>query len=166
MAKDNSSFDIVAEADLQEVDNAVNQTKKELSQRYDFKGSKASIEYNRAEKKVTLVGDDDWKLRALKDMFATRLAKRGVSIKLLVFKEQQEVFGGCVQQVADLISGIPQDRAKELTKIIKNLNLKVQVQIEGEKVRVISPKKDDLQLVIAHLRKIDFPIALTFCNYR
>ena len=166
MAQENSSFDIVAEANLQEVDNAVNQTRKELSQRFDFKGSKASIEYNRTEKKVTLIGDDDYKLRSLKDIFATRLAKRGVSIKLLIFKEPQKVFGGCFQQVADLVSGIPHEKAKEITKIIKKLGLKVQVQIEGEKIRVFSPKKDNLQLVIAHLRKINFPIALTFCNYR
>ena len=166
MAQENSSFDIVAEANLQEVDNAVNQTRKELSQRFDFKGSKASIEYNRTEKKITLIGDDDYKLRALKDIFAARLAKRGVSIRLLIFKEPQKVFGGCLQQIADLVSGIPHDKAKEITRIIKKLGLKVQVQIEGEKIRVFSPKKDNLQLVIAHLRKIDFPIALTFCNYR
>ncbi|MBL7157044.1 MAG: YajQ family cyclic di-GMP-binding protein [Candidatus Omnitrophica bacterium] len=166
MAKENSSFDIVAEANLQEVDNAVNQTKKELLQRYDFKGSKASIEYNRDEKKITLVGDNDFKLRALKDIFASKLAKRGVSIKLLIFKEQQTVFGGCIQQTADLVTGIPHEKAKEITAIIKKLGLKVQVRIEGEKLRVVSPKKDDLQLVIGHLRKINFPIELTFCNYR
>ena len=166
MAKDTSSFDIIAEADLQEVDNAVNQTKKELSQRFDFKGCKASIDYNRAEKKVKLLGDDNFKLRALKDIFAGKLAKRGVSIKLLIFKEPQQVFGGCIQQVVELVSGIPHEKAKELAKIIKKLNLKVQVQIEGEKLRVFSQKKDNLQLVIAHLRKINFPIALTFCNYR
>ena len=166
MAKENSSFDIVAEANLQEVDNAVNQTKKELSQRFDFKGSKASIEYNRAEKKITMIGDDDFKLRSLKDVFAIRLAKRGVSIKLLIFKEPQEIFGGCLQQMVDLVAGIPHEKAKEIIKIIKKLGLKVQVQIEGEKIRVFSPKKDNLQIVIEHLRKIDFPIALTFCNYR
>ena len=166
MARENLSFDIVAEANLQEVDNAVNQTKKELLQRFDFKGSKTSIEYNRNEKTITLVGDNDYKLRALKDILATRLAKRGVSIKLLIFKEPQKIFGGCLQQIADLVSGIPREKAKEITGIIKKLGLKVQVQIEGEKIRVFSPKKDNLQLVIAHLRKIDFPIALTFCNYR
>ncbi|MCK4463937.1 MAG: YajQ family cyclic di-GMP-binding protein [Candidatus Omnitrophica bacterium] len=166
MARENSSFDIVAEANLQEVDNAVNQTKKELSRRFDFKRSKASIEYNRNEKKVTLIGDDDFKLRALIDIFATKLAKRGVSRKLLIFKEPQKVFGGCLQQMVDLVSGIPHEKAKELTGIIKKLGLKVQVQIEGEKIRVFSQKKDNLQLVIEHLRKIDFPIALTFCNYR
>jgi uncharacterized protein YajQ (UPF0234 family) len=166
MAKENYSFDIVSEADLQEVDNAVNQAKKEMAQRFDFKGSKSSIEYNRAEKKITLVGDDDLKLNSVRDMLANKLAKRGVSIKFLTFKDPESVFGGCLQQVADLASGIPQDRAKELVKIIKGLGLKVQAQIEGEKVRVSSPKKDDLQTVISHLRKIDFPIAITFCNYR
>ena len=166
MAKDTFSFDIVSEADLQEVDNAVNQAQKELAQRFDFKGSKSSIEYNRTEKKITLVGDDDFKLRSVKDMLATKLAKRGVSMKLLTFGEPVQVFGGCLQQVADLATGIPHDKAKELVKIIKGLDVKVQAQIEGEKVRVVSSKKDDLQIVITHLRKIDFPLALTFCNYR
>jgi len=166
MAKESYSFDIVSEADLQEVDNAVNQAKKELAQRFDFKGSKSSIEYNRLEKKIMLVGDDDFKLRSVKDILAAKLAKRGVSMKLLTFSEPEHVFGGCFQQIAGLAAGIPQDRAKELVKIIKGLNLKVQAQIEGEKVRVSSAKKDDLQSVIAHIKKIDFPLALTFCNYR
>lgn len=166
MAKDNFSFDIVSEADLQEVDNAVNQAKKEMAQRFDFKGSKSSIEYNRAEKKITLVGDDDFKLRSVRDMLANKLAKRSVSIKFLTFNEPQQVFGGCLQQVADLASGIPHEKAKELVKVIKGLGLKVQPQIEGEKIRVVSPSKDDLQSVITHIRKIDFPLALTFCNYR
>ena len=166
MAKENFSFDIVSEADLQEVDNAVNQAKKELSQRFDFKGSKSSIEYNRAEKKLTLVGDDDFKLRSVTDILAGKLSKRGVSMKLLTFKEPQKISGGCLEQIADLASGIPHEKAKELVKIIKELGLKVQAQIEDEKIRVSSPKKDDLQNVISHLRKIDFPLALTFCNYR
>ena len=166
MAKESFSFDIVSEADLQEVDNAVNQAKKELAQRFDFKGSKSSIEYNRTEKKVMLLGDDDFKLRSVNDILAAKLAKRGVSMKLLTFGEIQHVFGGCSQQVANLAAGIPQDKAKELVKIIKGLGLKVQAQIEGEKIRVFSPKKDDLQTVIASLRKMDYPLALTFCNYR
>ena len=166
MAKESYSFDIVSEADLQEVDNAVNQAKKELAQRFDFKGSKSSIDYNRIEKKILLVGDDDFKLRSVKDILAAKLAKRGVSMKLLTFSDPVHVFGGCFQQTADLAAGIPQDRAKELVKMIKALGLKVQAQIEGEKVRVFSPKKDDLQTVITYLRKTDFPLALTFCNYR
>ena len=166
MAKDKSSFDIVAEADLQEVDNAVNQARKELMQRFDFKGSKATIEYNRSEKEVKLVADNNSQLRSLKDIFITKLIKRGVSIKLITFKEQEAVFGGRYQQIAELVSGIPHEKAKELVKIIKELGLKVQAQIEGEKIKVSSPKKDNLQLVMTHLKKIDFPIALTFCNYR
>ena len=166
MAKENYSFDIISEADLQEVDNAVNQVKKELAQRFDFKGSKSSIEYSRDEKKITLTGDDDFKLRAVKDILAAKLAKRAVSMKLLTFSEPETVFSGCIRQVADLASGIPHEKAKELVKIIRDLGLKVQAQIEGEKIRVSSPKKDDLQAVIAHIRKIDFPLALTFCNYR
>ena len=166
MAKDNFSFDIVSEADLQEVDNAVNQAQKELAQRFDFKGSKSSIEYNRTEKKIILVGDDDFKLQSVNDILAGKLAKRGVSIKLLTFSEPQKVFSGCVQQEALLASGIPHEKAKELVKLIKSLGLKIQPQIDGEKIRVFSPKKDDLQLAIAHIRKMNFPLALTFCNYR
>ncbi|MBP7056433.1 MAG: YajQ family cyclic di-GMP-binding protein [Candidatus Omnitrophica bacterium] len=166
MAKENFSFDIVSEADLQEVDNAVNQAQKELAQRFDFKGSRSSINYNRAEKKITIVGDDDFKLRSVNDILAGKLAKRGVSIKFLTFNEPQKIAGGCLEQVANLASGIPHDKAKELVKMIKDMGLKVQPQIDGEKVRVFSPKKDDLQTVIAQLRKINFPLALTFCNYR
>lgn len=166
MAKENFSFDIVSEADLQEVDNAINQAQKELAQRFDFKGSRSSIAFSRAEKTITLVADDDFKLRSLTEILRGKLSKRGVSMKLLMFKDPQAISGGCIQQVADLAAGIPQDRAKELVKIIKGLGLKVQPQIDGDKVRVFSPKKDDLQLVIAHIRKIDFPLALTFGNYR
>jgi len=166
MAKESFSFDIVSEADLQEVDNAVNQVKKELAQRFDFKGSKSSIEYSRDEKKITLTGDDDFKLRSVKDILAAKLAKRAVSMKLLTFSEPEKVFDGCLKQAADLASGIPHEKAKELVRIIKEMGLKVQAQIEGEKIRVSSPKKDDLQAVITHIRKIDFSLALTFCNYR
>jgi len=166
MAKDNFSFDIVSEADLQEVDNAVNQAQKELAQRFDFKGSRSSLAYNRAEKKLVLCADDDFKLKSLTDILVNKLIKRGVSKKLLTFKDAQKASGGCIEQIVELASGIPQDKAKELVKMIKGLGLKVQPQIEGEKVRVFSPKKDDLQSVIEHLRKVDFPVALTFNNYR
>lgn len=166
MAKENFSFDIVSEADLQEVDNAVNQAKKELAQRYDFKNTPSSIDYNKLEKKITLVSTDDFKLRALSDILAQKMVKRGVSLKSLTFKDPEKVFGGNFQQVIELASGISKERAKELVKIIKDLNLKVQPQIEGEKVRVFSPKKDDLQAVITHIRSIDFPLALSVTNYR
>ncbi len=166
MGKDNYSFDIVSEVNLQEVDNAVNQAKKELAGRYDFKNTASSIDYNKAEKKITLVSTDDFKIRSLADIIASKMVKRGVSLKSLTYKDPEKVFGGNLQQVVELASGISKDRAKELVKIIKELNLKVQTQIEGEKVRVFSPKKDELQTVIQHMRTIDFPLALSFVNYR
>ena len=166
MGKDTFSFDIVSEVDLQEADNAVNQAKKELAQRFDFKNTNSSIDYNRTEKKITLVSVDDFKMKSLADMLAAKMVKRGISLKSLTFKEPEKVFGSNLQQTVELASGISKERAKELTKIIKDLGLKAQTQIEGEKIRVFSPKKDDLQAVIAHLRKIDFPLALSFVNYR
>lgn len=162
----NFSFDIVSEVDLQEMDNAVNQAKKELSQRYDFKNSKSSIDYNREEKKITLIADDDFKLRALTDMLATRMAKRGISLKALKFNPPEQAFQGYLRQVADICVGIEKEKAKELTGIIKKLGLKVQTQIEGERIRVSSAKKDELQLVIAHIRTLNFSIPLSFNNYR
>lgn len=166
MGKESFSFDIVSEVDLQEADNAVNQAQKELAQRFDFKNTASSIEFNKTEKKITLVSVDDFKMTSLAEMLSSKMIKRGVSLKSLTFKDPEKVFAGNLQQVVELASGISKERAKELTKIIKDLGLKVQAQIEGEKIRVSSPKKDDLQGVMAHLRKIDFPIALTFCNYR
>ncbi len=162
----NFSFDIVSEVDLQEIDNAVNQAKKELSQRYDFKNSKSSIDYNRSEKKITLVADDDFKLRSLKDILDLKMAKRNISLKALKYNEPQKAFEGTLRQVIEISSGIPREKAKDLVKIIKEFNTKLQVQIEAEKLKVSSPKKDDLQAVIAHLKSIEFPIALQFCNYR
>ncbi|MDO8662699.1 MAG: YajQ family cyclic di-GMP-binding protein [Candidatus Omnitrophota bacterium] len=162
----NFSFDIISEVDLQEVDNAVNQACKELSQRYDFKDSKASIAFDREENKITLVADDEFKLRALTDMLATRLAKRGVSLKSLKFNQPEKAFEGYLRQAAEICMGIEKEKAKELVNIIKGLGLKVQTQIEGEKIKVSSPKKDELQGVIAHLRGLDFSIPLNFGNYR
>ena len=162
----NFSFDIVSEVDLQEMDNAVNQANKELSQRYDFKDSKASIAYDRKEKKITLIADDDFKLRALTDILVTRMAKRKVSLKSLKFNDPERAFQGYLRQVVEICMGIDKERAKELTGIIKGLGLKIQTQIEGEKIKVSSPKKDDLQAVITHLRGLDFPIPLSFGNYR
>ncbi|MFA6350171.1 MAG: YajQ family cyclic di-GMP-binding protein [Candidatus Omnitrophota bacterium] len=162
----NFSFEIVSEVDLQEMDNAVNQACKELSQRYDFKGSKASIAFDRKEKKITLIADDDFKLRALTDILATRMAKRGIHLKSLKFNDPEHAFEGYLRQKVDICMGIDRERAKELTGIIKALGLKVQVQIEGEKIKVSSAKKDELQSVIQHVRGIEFPVPLQFGNYR
>ncbi len=162
----NFSFDIVSDVDLQEVDNAVNQAKKELFQRYDFKNSKSSIDYNRAEKKITLVADDDFKLRSLRDILDTKMVKRNISLKALKYNEPQKAFEGTLRQIVELACGMPREKQKDLVKIIRDFNPKIQTQIEGDEIRVSSPKKDDLQAVIAHLKNIDFPLALQFCNYR
>lgn len=162
----NFSFDIVSEVDLQEIDNAVNQAKKELSQRYDFRNSKSSIDYNRTEKKITLLADDDFKLRSLRDMLDTRIVKRGISLKALKYNESQKAFEGTLRQAVDVVCGIEREKAKDIVKIIKDFNPKTQTQIEGEKIKVSSPKKDDLQAVITHLKGVDFPVPLQFCNYR
>jgi uncharacterized protein YajQ (UPF0234 family) len=152
--------------DLQEMDNAVNQANKELYQRYDFKDSKASIAYDRKEKQITLIADDDFKLRSLTDILTTRMAKRGISIKSLKFNAPEKAFEGYLRQKVEICMGIDKENAKKLTGIIMGLGLKVQAQIEGEKIKVSSPKKDELQAVIAHLRGMDFPLAFSFCNYR
>ena len=166
MGKVSFSFDVVSEVDLQEIDNAINQAKKELFNRYDFKGSNSSIEFNCEEKKITLITTDDFKLRALKDIILTKAVKRSISPKALSFSEPEKVFGGNLKQIAEITTGIPKDKARELVKMIKGLDLKLQSQIEGEKVRVSSSKKDDLQVVIQHLRELNFSIPLKFNNYR
>ncbi len=160
------SFDIVSEVDLQEVDNALTQAKKEMAQRYDFKGSKASIEFNRGEKKITIIAESDLQLRSIRDIISGRMVKRAVPLKALDYKEPENAFSGNLRQIVDISSGIPKDRAKELVKIIKNLKTKVQAQVHDDKLKVFSAKKDNLQVVIQHLKDIDFPIALQFVNYR
>ncbi|MFH2138535.1 MAG: YajQ family cyclic di-GMP-binding protein [Candidatus Omnitrophota bacterium] len=162
----NFSFDIVSEVDLQEVDNAIHQTQKEVLQRYDFKNSKCSIDFDRKEKKITLIADNDYKLRALTDILNTRMVKRGISLRSLVFNTPEKAHEGTLRQAVMVTTGIEKDKSREIVKIIKELKLKVQSQIEGEKVRVSSAKKDELQQVITHLRGIDFPVPLSFCNYR
>jgi uncharacterized protein YajQ (UPF0234 family) len=163
---DKFSFDIVSEVDMMEVENAVNQAQKELANRFDFKGSKSSIELNKNDKKITLVADDDFKMKALKDILEGRFAKRGVSIKSLNYKAQENAFEGYIRQTAEIISGLPSDKAKELSKMIRDSKIKVQTQIDGAKVKVISSKKDDLQQVIAYLKQVSFPLPLQFTNYR
>ena len=160
------SFDIVSEVDLQEMDNAVNQANKELVQRFDFKDSKASIAYDRKEKKITLIADDEYKLRALTDILVTRMAKRQVSLKSLKFNHPEKAFEGYLRQAVEICMGIDKEKAKELTGIIKGFKVKVQTQIEGEKIKVSSAKKDELQAVIMHLKGLDFSIPLKFNNYR
>lgn len=162
-----SSFDISTGADLQEVDNAVNQARKELAQRYDFKGSKASIEFDKAKPQLVLVADDDFKMRALFDLLQGRLIKRGVPVKNLVIGDVLPAANSTVRREIGLTQGIAGDKAREIVKAIKEGGFKkVQSAIQGEEVRVSAPARDELQNVIAFLRSRDFGIELKFGNYR
>ena len=159
------SFDIVSKVDEQEVDNAVNQAIKEMSQRYDFKGSKSEIKWEKKEE-VTIIADDDYKLKAVIDILQTKLAKRGVSLKSLEYGKVEDASGGLKRQVIKILQGIPQDKAKEISKFIKELKLKVEAQIQGDQLRISGKKIDDLQEAIGSLREKDFKIALQFVNMR
>jgi uncharacterized protein YajQ (UPF0234 family) len=163
---DKFSFDIVSEVNMMEVDNAVNQSRKELANRFDFKGSKSSIELNKNDKKITLIADNEYKMKALKDILEGRFAKRGVSLKSLDYKIQENAFEGYIRQIAEIISGLSLNRAKELSKLIRDSKIKVQTQIDGVKIKVSSSKKNDLQLVIAYLKQLSFSLPLQFVNYR
>jgi uncharacterized protein YajQ (UPF0234 family) len=163
----NSSFDVTTGVDLQEVDNAINQAQKEIAQRYDFKGSQASIEFKRAEALLVLVADNDFQMRALFDVVQTRLIKRGVSVKNLDVGEIKQAGGDTVRREVKLKTALDGETAKKVAAAIKDAKLKkVQASIQGDQVRVSSPSKDDLQDAIALLRKGDFGVELKFGNYR
>ncbi|MDR1259823.1 MAG: YajQ family cyclic di-GMP-binding protein [Endomicrobium sp.] len=160
------SFDIVSEVNMMEVDNAVNQSKKELLNRFDFKNSKSSIELDKNEKKIILIADDEYKMKALRDILEGRLAKRFVSVKILRYKSQEKAFEGYIRQIVEIVSGLSSDKIKELLKIIKDSRIKVQVSIDGVKIKVVSAKKDDLQKIITYLKQRPFSLPLQFVNYR
>jgi len=161
-----SSFDVVSSVDLQEVDNAINQVQKEMALRYDFKGSVNSVELNRAEKKILLIAADEMKLKALHDMLALRCAKRGISPKALKYGVEEKAFGGSLRQEVEVLQGISQEHAREITRVIKESKLKVQARIQGEEIRVSGKQKDDLQGVINCLRNSKIEIPLQFVNFR
>ena len=162
-----SSFDISTGADLQEVDNAVNQATKEVAQRYDFKGSKAALTFDRPKATLLLVADDDFKMNALFDILQGKLIKRGVSVKNLELGPIIPAANDTVRREIKLVQGIPQEKAKIIVKAIKDRKFKkAQASIQGEEIRVQSPAKDELQEVIAFLRTQDFGIELRFGNYR
>jgi uncharacterized protein YajQ (UPF0234 family) len=162
-----SSFDITSPVDFQEVDNALNQARKEVGQRYDFKGVKADILLSTAEKTLTLVADDEFKMNALWEIIQTRLVRRSVPIKNFKVPESEAAAGGTVRRVIPIQEGIPIEAAREIVKYIKDKKLKkVQASIQGDQVRVTSPSKDDLQEAMRALREHDFGVALHFGNYR
>ncbi len=161
-----SSFDIVCKTDPEELRNAVQHTQKELGLRFDFKGSKASIELDSKQSQVTLVADDEFKLGQLRDMFEGKLVKRGLSPKTVKYSEPQPGGKMTVSQTAKFQSGIAQEDAKKIVKIIKDAKLKVQVSIQGEQLRVAGKSRDDLQEAIAAVRSADLDFDCQFTNYR
>jgi hypothetical protein len=163
MAQDHS-FDIVSKINLQELENAVNMALKEISQRFDFKGSKTEIKQE--QDKIVLVSDDEFKLKNVIDILQGKLVKRGISLKFLEYGKVEQALGGTVRQEVKLKQGIAQDMAKEINKKIKDLGLKVQSQIQGDQIRVFGKKLDDLQAAIQALRQANFTIELQFVNYR
>jgi cyclic-di-GMP-binding protein len=166
MAK-TSSFDVTSTIDLQEVDNAVNQADKEISQRYDFKGSTAEIDFSKEEGTLTLLADDEYKLKALVDVLQSKLIKRGVPIRNLDYGKIESASAGKARQVVTLQQGISSEKGKEIVKAIKNGGFKkVQAQIQEDQVRVQSPSIDELQAVIAMLKQEDFGLELQFGNFR
>lgn len=160
------SFDIVSEVDAQEVDNAVNQAKKEVEQRYDFKGSNTTIDLNQKEKTITLVTSDEMKLRALTEILNSKVIKRGISLKALDYGAPQHATGDTLRSVVKIKHGLESEQAKEITKLVKEMKLKVQAQIHGDAVRITGKSKDDLQSAIQTIKTKDFAFPIQFTNYR
>jgi len=158
------SFDVVSKTDLQEVANAIQQAQKELAQRFDFKGSKSSIELTNDE--IVLSSDDEGKLRSVKDIVESKLVKRKVSLKALDYGKVEPAVGGTVRQHAKIVQGIETEKAKAIVRTIKDAKLKVQASIQSDQVRVVGRNKDDLQKAISLVREQDFGIPLQFTNYR
>src|SRR5256885_2693084 len=162
-----ASFDITSTIDFQEVDNALNQARKEVGQRYDFKGATAEITLNAIDKTLTLVADDEFKMNALWEIVQTRLVRRGVPIKNFKNEASEPSAGGKVRRVIAIQQGIPIEAAREIVKFLKEQKLKkVQAAIQADQVRVSSPSKDELQTAMRLLREHDFGIAVQFGNYR
>ena len=161
------SFDVTSTIDLAEVDNAINQARKEIGQRYDFKGARADIDLSVAEKTLTLTTDDEMKMNALWEILQTRLVRRGVAVKNFKVGDSEAAAGGALRRIIEIQQGIPIEAAKEIVKYLKDQKLKkVQATIQADQVRVSSPSKDELQDAMRVLRGHDFGVALQFGNYR
>ncbi len=159
------SFDIVSKVDEQEIDNAVNQAKKELGQRYDFKGSKSEIQWE-GKGDITVIGDDDYKLQAVIDVLQTKFISRKISLKALDYGKVEDASGGLLRQEIKIQQGIEQGKAKDIIKRIKGTKMKVQASIQGDQLRVTGKKLDDLQAVIAFLKGEELDVELQFENMR
>ncbi len=165
MAKD-SSFDVVSTVDLQEVDNAYQQTARELTQRYDLKQSHATIDFDKQAKTLTIVAPSDFVAKQVQDVFGGRLVKRGIDLKAVNWGKPESASGGNLRIRGAIVMGIDKDLARKISKDIRDLKLKCKVQIEDDKLRVQSASKDTLQQVIAFLREKDYGIPIQYVNYR
>lgn len=163
---DQNSFDVVSEVNIQEVKNALDQTVKELQQRFDFKGSKSRVTLEEEDKALVIVSDDDAKLKSVIDILQSKLVKRGVSLKALDYGKVEQALAGTVRQRVAITQGIASDKARDITKAIRDGKFKVQAQIQGDQLRVTSKSRDELQAVIAFLKEKDFGIPIQFTNYR
>ena len=161
-----NSFDVVSKVDMQEVKNAVDQSLKEIHQRFDFKGTKTDLTLKEKEGELVIISDDEYKLKSVVDILKAKLIKRSVSVKAFTFGSVEPALGGTVRQLAKIQSGLSTEKAKEIVKEIKEGKFKVQAQIQGDQVRVLSKSRDDLQLVIGFLKSKDFGVDLQFSNYR
>ncbi len=165
MAKD-SSFDVVSTVDMQEVDNAVQQTARELTQRYDLKATNSTIELSKADGIITIAAPSEFVASQVSDVLAGRLVKRSVDLKAVRWDKPQQASGGSVRLIGRLVMGIDQDVAKKIGKDLRDLKLKCKVNVEGDKLRVSSASKDVLQQVIGFLKESDYGIPLQYVNYR
>ena len=163
---DEHSFDIVSRVDLQEVLNAVQQAMKEIGQRFDFKGSKSNIELNKDKHEITILSDDEVKLKSVVDILETKMVKRGVSLKALAYGKPEPAAGNTVRQLVTLQQGIAVEKSKEIVKLIKDTKMKVQAEIQKDQLRVRGKKIDDLQAVMNLLKEKDLGIHMEFINYR
>jgi uncharacterized protein YajQ (UPF0234 family) len=165
MAKDNS-FDVVSHVDMQEVDNSVNQASKEISQRYDLKDSGSRLELDKEAKTVAVNAPSDFVAGQVIDVLNSKLVRRKVDLKAIDWSDAESVAGGNVRVAGRIVMGIDQDLARKISKDIRDQKLKVKVQIEGEKLRVSSSSRDELQEVIRFLKEQDYGIPLQYVNYR
>ena len=161
-----NSMDIMASVDVHEIDNAWQQAVREIGQRWDFKGKTAELEWNKGEKKVTVTASDKMVEDAMLDIFKTKLAKRGINVKALELKSEEDASGGAKRLIYGIIDGIPSDKAKEITKMIKSAKFKVQASIQGDVIRVTGKSRDVLQEVQQAVKEMDLPLPISFGNYK
>jgi hypothetical protein len=160
------SFDVVSRVDMQEMDNAVNQVKKEIGTRFDFRGSKTQVDLDRKEGKIHVLTEDDMKLRAIKDMLIAKVVRRSIEPEALVFGTSEKAGGDMLRQTVTITNGIDVETARRVVKLVKDTKLKVQAAIQGEEVRITGKQRDDLQEAIKALKESDLGMPLQFVNYR